>query len=486
VLRKLVGYAAIMFGANAVTGLLNFCVTVFGMLSRSKDTFGHYAWYMLVYGLGQGFLIYGVNASVQRYGADDEVGRLRFAKLALILFPAVALILGSAGVVMGLLWRWNVALGLIGTPWIAVWAWGRYILRARGDAAREALLMSIASLSNTIFQILFLSLSTFDDALIYGDFVALVASGSAGVYFIVRTSGVSFRELMAVKVPRQFAVDAFKFARPVWWAGQVSVVGTYAGGFVTRTQLGAAPLAALQAAQTFWQFAFKPIELISQAALPALVSAKDQREALYRDVLRLALISFPMIAIAVSAASPLILLVIDLLSPLLGLTGEPMTQKYAEVPQLLLVLALSVPAIGFGAVTQQYALAVGRGRTHIVAQGAGAITTVVLVYPCVAAFGLVGVLVCGVISQLAINLCFPILLMKEHPEPMRQGTRWLAVAFITTVVVLVPSFLFQEHRLGWLNAIPALIIYGVMMAATGLLRASDLTNLRSLLRRRKS
>ena len=122
----------------------------------------------------------------------------------------------------------------------------------------------------------------------------------------------------------------------------------------------------------------------------------------------------------------------------------------------------------------------------IIAHGTGAITTMVFLYPCVAAFGLMGVLVCGLISQLAIVSWFPILLRKAHPEPMRLGTRWLAISFIATAVALVPSFLFHAHPLAWIATFPALIVYGAVMAAAGLLRASDLTNIRSLLRRRKS
>jgi len=48
--------------------------------------------------------------------------------------------------------------------------YGRYIVRSNLDARREARLMMVSSLSNSIFQFLFLTFTDYRDALIYGDF----------------------------------------------------------------------------------------------------------------------------------------------------------------------------------------------------------------------------------------------------------------------------------------------------------------------------
>src|SRR6185436_12578130 len=105
-LKKLVGYAAYMFGANMLTGFLTFGVGALGMVTRPKEAVGDYDLYMAVYQVGQGLFIYGANASIQRFSAGDDQNRLRFSALALWLFFGLLALTAALGTGVGVLLAW--------------------------------------------------------------------------------------------------------------------------------------------------------------------------------------------------------------------------------------------------------------------------------------------------------------------------------------------------------------------------------------------
>ena len=221
VLKKLVGYAAYMFGANTFTALLNFSVSALGMVTRPKEAFGDYAIYMLVYEIGNGVFIFGANATIQKYAAGNQENRLRFTKMVFIGFMLLLLGFGAAAAVVSQLASLKYSLALLGLPFVITYWYGRYIVRSNLDAKREARLMMVASLSNTIGQFLFLTMTDFRDALIYGDFLALVTSGLMAIVILPGGVGASIKEIMKTKVPKEFLKEIFTFTIPLWLAGQV-------------------------------------------------------------------------------------------------------------------------------------------------------------------------------------------------------------------------------------------------------------------------
>src|SRR5262245_7215871 len=97
-LRKLVGYAAYMFGASSLASLFTLGVTLLGMSTRPKEAFGDYALYILIYTTGQSLFVLGANASIQKFGAVNNENRIRFAKLSYLGFLILLAIFFTAGV----------------------------------------------------------------------------------------------------------------------------------------------------------------------------------------------------------------------------------------------------------------------------------------------------------------------------------------------------------------------------------------------------
>lgn len=484
-LRKLVGYAAYMFGANTFTALLNFAVSALGMVTRPKEAFGAYGAYMLVYEILNGAFIFGANATIQRFAAESEENRQRFTKLVFLMFLGMTAVFGVAGVLTWQLFNLNLGLALIGLPWVVTYWYGRYVVRSNLDAKREARLMVVASLANTIFQFLFLTFTDLQDALIYGDFLALVASGLMALVTLPGAVRLSVRQIFAVKIPREFLREALRFTVPLWMAGQVFTLKVRLQAMWTTAFLGTTAMGALQSMQTMWQFAGKPMEYLGQASLPGLVSAKDDRDKLYRELLRFAMVSLTAVAIAVAAGIPFVFQVIDFVAELLGRTGVPMSEKYAEVPVLLLLPTLAVPFTAVEMVTNQYSVAVGRQRIVFYAQLVNVGVMAAILVPLAQHFGLIGVVFTGAIGELANAATFIVMLWKDRRDSMRSALIWSCLGTVATAAALAPVYLYRELAFSWLMAFPAVGIFVALMMATRMLQVADFTRVFRALRGRR-
>ena len=473
VLRKLVGYAAYMFGANTFTALLNFAVSALGMVTRPKEAFGDYAIYMLIYEIGNGIFIYGGNATIQKFAADSPENRVRFAKIILLLFVGLSALTGLAAAVVGTWFSLHIALALLGLPWVVTYWYGRYIVRSNLDAKREALLMVVASLANSLFQLAFLTLTDLRDALIYGDFLALVASGVMALVVMPRALGVSLRQIVATPLPKAFLKETFAFTVPLWFAGQVFTAKVRMQAVWTSARLGSKAMGALQGMLTMWQFAGKPIEYLSHASLPGLVAARDRRDELFHDLLRLCLLALPFVAIGVVGGIGLVFQTIDAISALFGRGGEPLVVKFAEVPLLLLGPAIAVPMTALEMVTNQYSIAIGRQRVVFYAQVVNVIVLGVTLVPLSLAYGIYGVVAAGAIGELGNALTFVVVLWSTHRASMRTALGWTLTSTALTAGALAPLYYFGDWPWVWTLAAPLGLLYLLGMGATGLLSVED-------------
>ncbi len=468
-LRKLVGYAAYMFGANAFTALMTFAVSAVGMVKRSKAAFGDYMLYMAIYSIGQGFFIYGVNASIQKYASISREHRLRFVKITYQLFAVLLVLGGAVGVPLGLFVSWNYGLASFAIPMMVLYWWSRYIFRSTLNAKREAQLMVILSFSNTVGRFSFLTFTDWRDALVYGDFFSVFCGCVASALILPGSVQASFREIFRVQIPKAFIQEVIKFGRGVWLAGVVFLVKGQLQTIWTRAGLGAAPLGGLGVYHTMWQFVQKPVEFISQATLPGLVRAEAKRDELFRDVLRMCLLSFPAIAMALAIGSPLLFQAMDYFSG-----SEPLLEKYAEVPVLMLIAVAGLPIQAVEMVSNQYSIAENRQKSVLFAHIVNVVIMAIVLIPLTKAFGIFGVVIAGVIGELGNMLTYATILYRTHKTQMRTAVSWGFLSLLCCIPGLALGYEFQGWVWSWSLALPATLSYLTGMFVFRLLRVDDL------------
>lgn len=473
VLRKLVGYAAIMFGASTFFGLLSLAVSLLGMITRSKEAYGEYMTYVLVYSSAQGLFIFGANAAIQRYSAATPENRARFAGTALRIFALLLAVTSVLAFAAYQLFNLQIALGVVAIPWVVVWWWGRYLVRSTLDAKREAILAGVVSLSTTGLQLALLSLTGLEHALVYGDFGAIVIGGAVAIFMFRGATGQGLIQIWRSRFEAGIGKEAFRFAVPFWWAGQIGSMSQHVSGFLVRGKLGAQEMGTNGAVQTLWQFAFKPMELLGQATLPGLVGAKEGRKELLFDVLRLCLVLFPAIGLAVAGGMPLLFEALDIASSLLGKANEPFSVKYAAVMPLLTLLSIGVPLIAFGMVIAQYATAAGESRVPFWAQTATTVASLTALYPLTVAYGLTGTFIAGHLGAVAQVVTYVLLMRGRYTDEIATGVKWLAATLVSCTAAAGLIYWAQQFPWGWVAVVPALAIYGAGAFLVGLLRPSD-------------
>jgi O-antigen/teichoic acid export membrane protein len=454
VLRRILQYGSFILGANVLVALVTFAVGMLGARERSKEAFGDYATYVLIYSIGMTLVTSGANQTIQKYGADDG-DRARFASLAyrgLFLLLLLSLV-GAPGVAFFA--GGKLALGALAIPLMAFITWTRSIVRSRFDAKFEAWLVLVGSLSKSLTQLSFITMSDVDAALIYGDFLGIAFTALFCFWLLAHALELSILRAIRLEIGREFLRKIAGFGWPLWIAGEVYTVrGSILSSF-TRVALGTRELAALTMMDNIQKIATKPSELFGQAALPGLVRAETDRAQLYRRALSLSLYLFPLLGIASAGASPLILELFDVAA------------KYPEVPSMMLVSTLVIPAAAVETTLLQYSVAEGKSRAIMAAQIFTLILLGALLYPFAGRWGVYGLVAAGAIGHATYCAALLFLLRESHPREARESfSLWLRASFACAAAVLV-LHLFGDAPHAWLLAIPTSVGYALALWLLG-------------------
>jgi O-antigen/teichoic acid export membrane protein len=434
-----------------------FLVGMLGAKERSRESFGDYATYVLIYSIGMTFATAGVNQVVQKLGADD--GRRRaFASLAYRGLLALSALAAIAAPAVGLLFGWKLALGVVNIPLLTFWHWTRSIVRSRFEAKYEALLLVVASLSKSLTQLAFITMSDVDAALIYGDFLGTLGTAVFSFAFLPRALGLSLRSIAETRIERPLLVEMVAFGWPLWIAGEVYSVRSSIISAYTRGALGSVELAAYSMSEQVLRIAVKPSEFFGQAALPGLVRAEADRSAVYRRAAGFAVLVFPSLGVATAALSPVILEVFGVAS------------KYPEVPSILFLMATMLPASAVETTLIQFTVAAGQSRAILFAHVLTLLAMGALLYPMGEAFGLIGVVAVASLAHLSYLVGLLIALAKSHRAEVNASLRVWLVAQAACVALVGGLYVLRDAPYAFLFAVPAVVAYVAALVLSGTIR----------------
>jgi len=434
-----------------------------GMRFRPKDAFGDYHTYTMVVVLGMGLCAYGVNGSIQKFGAGQELNQRRLVALALRGLIALVVLGLPLAWALAELFGTGVGLAMISLPWLVMFMWGRFIVRSRIEAKYEARMMIVMSLMKSACIGAFISFSEYRDAMIYGDVLALILGGAATVAILPRAFDRPLSALYLEPVPRSFLREFLLFTRSLWVSGQLFLASQEIVGLFTAARLGAFAMGAYGGLKELWQFAFKPMDFLGQAALPALVAEEEGRRGrLYLSVVRSCLVVFPSIGVVLASVSPTVLDVLGI--------GE----KFAEIPTMLIVLAAGVPATAVQLVVSQYAIAEGHPRFTLFSNLAQTAAIAVSIYPLTQMFHLDGLVLSMLLGSWAATLSLVASMWLTNRHEMRLTIMWMIRAFGVCFVALMPIYERRWEQGAWTSVFPAMGLYLVMLFVVRLLKPTDL------------
>lgn len=468
-LKRVLGYAAYMLGAGAVTSLLSLAVDALGMVTKPKETYGDYHIYLLVAMIGSSVCTYGINGAIQKYAASNEVNRRRIAGLSIKSFLALQAAAAVVALGIGVFYRWNVAIAVFVLPSLVMFWWGRYVVRTALNPKFEARIVVFGSLAKTFCIGGFLTFTELRDAMIYGDAIATIGVGLFSLVTIPRALSSSLSALLKEVTPRELLVEMFVFVRPLWAGGMVFLVGDQTQPVFTAASMGSAPMGALGALRSLWQLSVRPMDLLGHAMLPGLVAEEDDRPKMYRDALRLCLVAFPLIGVSVAGGMPLVLQILSI------------DEKYAEIPMLLVILCSTVPSSAVQMIVHQYSIAEGYPQLTFWSHLWSMIATLGAVYPLSLYFGLNGIVATTWITVSVSAVVLVVGMWKTHFEQMRLAVGWWALSQVGTVLALVVVYRIDS----WLAAFPAAAVYILSCVVFRLLRVSDFVAVKTAFLERK-
>ena len=452
-----------MFMTGALTSLLSFAVDAMGMVTRPKESYGDYHIYVLILNIGVGLFISGPNGAIQKFGAGSLKQQKLLVSMILRIFVCLLGLTIVLGLASGFIWRWNIACALFGVPWLVIFWMSRYIVRSRLEPKYEAWLLAIGSLSKTIFIGSFLAFSDHPDAMIYGDVIALLFAGAFGVFVLHKSFDESLLSIMRMSVPREFLKEFFLFVRPLWLGGQVFLASQeFVGLFTTGVPwLGRTAMASMGVLRAFWQVTFKPMDFLSQAALPGLIMEKEGREDLFRDLLRLSLLLFTALGLFTASVGGLLLELFSL------------RQKYIEVPAMMMIQSVSVPIYVVHMALSQYTIAEDYPRFTLYANITSVLGIALCIYPLTLWFGLNGLVVSSSIGVFCSTSSFLYCLRKTNPAEVRLSIMLGLRTFFIVIISLIPVYFYRWADNNWQMVIPAMMMFIALSLFAGLWSFTD-------------
>ena len=423
-LRKLLAYTAGAFVTQTITGLLSYFAELSVADALSKEEFGAYRHFLLVYSLAAGPFVVGADHALVTFVNRRAENYAPFVRLLLSYALALTLAFAVAASILRSHVEASTAWALAVTGPFVFGQLGYILFRARLRLRYEFALLLGQSLVwslGSLVLIRFYRHELLPIALASASFL-IVALVMAAIFRRDATAGGA-----ALLTFRPFAPDYEDFwrsYRPLWFAGIAFLANTQIVGLLIDRKLGKAELAMWGLVNSMMLFIQKPVQMVQRAALPVFSSEKGDILHGFRQLVRLNLLVFPLLAIAVLGAYPLVLRFGTL-------------SKYADTwPYLAVVIGASpVMAVEFlvAAVSMAMHLPRQNRNAHVLA----AIVNVPLSWFLVARFGLWG----AAAATAGYTLIFGALMFWFTRRELAPFVAFAAKMLAGAIVVLMASIL---------------------------------------------
>lgn len=442
-LGRLLRYAGSAFMIQTITGLLTYVAEMYVAGSLTELQYGEYKHYFLIYSLIAGPFIVGFDHGLITYVTKEEKNYGAFLRLLLpYCFFVSALCLLAAFVSTAIAAPstvWGIA--CVG-PFVFI-SLGYITLRAHWRVKQEFALLCAQSLAWSLGSLIMIRF--FKSEMVP---IAL----SAGTFAVTTTimTTIFIRDLAKEKrswaTAHPFGAEYKSFWTsfgPLWIAGAAFLVNNQiTAGFIDGT-LGRVELGMWGVVGTTMLFIAKPLQIIQRITLPILSREKGEIFTGFKHLVQLNLLFFPLLAIGVLGAYPL----------LLSFKG---LGKYSSTWPLLAVVIAASPSMAVEFVVAAVSMARNLPHNNRNAHVLTACFNVPITWILVKFWGLWG----AALSQAVYTILFGGTMFwftrKDLPEFVRFAVKNLAAA----LVALVGAILLMAYASSaTLAALPAMALY---------------------------
>jgi O-antigen/teichoic acid export membrane protein len=331
-LRKLLSYSAGAFLVQAVTGLLTFGAEMFTAKELTESQYGEYKHYFLVYSLLAGPFIIGFDHALVTYVNRRPENYARFIRLLLaycaLLSAASFLAAAGAMPIAASSTVWGIA--CVG-PFTLV-SLGYIVLRAHLRVRYELALLGFQSLFWSLGSLAFIRVVRSEILPIGLSAASFLISGAVMI-------GIFVRDLRRDGAPaprlRPFAPEyreLWTSYAPLWVAGAAFLANAQIVALVIDRTLGRVELAMWGFVSATMVFINRPLQIVQRVTLPIFTSEKGDLLDGFRQLVRMNLLVFPLLAIGLLGLHPLIV----------GVAG---LEKYEDSWLLLAVVVATAPSM---------------------------------------------------------------------------------------------------------------------------------------------
>ena len=331
-LTKIVKYSSAILTSNVITSALSFVATMLIAKYLSKEDFGFFCHYVLVYSTVQSFFMAGTQQSSITFINLDEDNYIAYIQLLFTFFAVFSIIMfGVAGISCFFTSR-STSIALFTVVPSLFCMLSISLFRAKMDFKYELGFKILISSINSIGTIAFI-------ILIRSKYVPIIADLLSVLIPSLLLLSILYRKLLENSYVSIF-VNIFnkKYAkfwhdtRYLWVAGICFIINSSITQLLTDAYLGIEALAMFFFVMTIWELIHRPISIVQQTILPVFTLEQQINIKQLYDIARSSLVVLPLIC-------QLVLLVVPRIVEIYY------ADKYAGFRQYLSLLSLSVPIL---------------------------------------------------------------------------------------------------------------------------------------------
>lgn len=464
-LKKLLTYFSLALVVQLGTGVLTKVVEMLVIGDALTEAqYGEYRHFLLILELGSGIFFYGFDQALVTFIGKGKKNYPLFVRFFLSYALLLGLVSAVAGFLTSRLYGFSTTLAVAAIGLFVVAEIGKLIFRARMEKAWELGLLALQSLTWSVGCAVTVLLWDRPEVVVEGQawlpssvpiwwhfagivFVATIVLSVMGYRMAKEGSGYfEFR-------PRgERYVELWRDYRPLWLAGFAFVVNVKVIELMVDVQLGREAFGQYGFVMGMMLFIQRPLSLVQRAALPLFTRHPDEVPHGFRQMVRLNVCIFPLIAIGLLGFYDLVLQYGTL-------------SKYAETWPLLALVLVATPTFVVEYLIATAATARGFAQNNKRANIVALIINIPLASLIVWLFGLWGAAIAAMIYPFLFGALILSFNRRDLPEFVRfaainiiRSTFWLALA----IGLLAQS----DDYLWWAPVAGVLYIVGV--CATGL------------------
>lgn len=303
---QILSYSAALYAASYVTAFLSIGLTAILARHLGAEALGEYAFYSIIYSLGQVICSFGLPRTLIKYMAEGKEDRTNLYTLYFLFSLGLTAVTTMVAVVTAPFASATIVLAIATTGPCVCIGLTTSILRANFEKSKEiGILWATSLLVFCSTLILLVSFPHLDHLIpILGTTIAYAIITVTVLWYFYKFLISPYRDSLNIQHLYKLAKRLSSFSFPLWTSSIGSHANEHIDQYAVKYLMGSGALGEYYLAIRIFEFLEKPITILSKVLMATFSTPEGKSIDVYKNILNLSHAVFPFLALSAVAATP--------------------------------------------------------------------------------------------------------------------------------------------------------------------------------------